>query len=87
MESFLLKQCSDCNELHNLLSSIDKKIGLLTRAKYFNKVYLTDKQVDHRALKDLIYYRRMVTQLSFDPLSYYPDYKLTDIISKVKTLL
>lgn len=87
MQSYLVKECKDCNEIKQLVSSIDKKIKELTRSLLYNKKYLIDRKIDKRQLTDLIYYRDIAENLFWDSSFYNPDFTRQQIISKIKTLI
>jgi hypothetical protein len=84
MESYILKICTDCEEIEYLMLRIDAKISKLVTAIYNNRVYLTDRSVNRRLLQDLLYYRDIVEHLTYNSTYFEPEFTKTQIISQVK---
>jgi len=84
--SFRIRECKSCGDIQRTIFDLDDKIAKLSTAVYNHHVYMAAKKCDTRKLKDLIYYRGILTRLAINP-DFYSKYKFADILSKVKTLI
>lgn len=84
MLSFEMRECKGCDGVGELIHLLDKRISVLTSYIYYNKVFGNSQKADDRLLKDLIYYKFIITKVAMNskllPFSY------KQIASNIKTL-
>lgn len=86
MLSFLLTNCTDCDNLEDAICSVDAALAQYGKDAWFNQTYMTDKPVQKVMVKRLIMYRDILHSLKWDQLSYCPPYSMPHIISRAKAL-
>jgi hypothetical protein len=85
MFSYQLQAPTDnCSEVCAALDLVNEKLDFLGKTLYNNTVHLSTKSLDKRKMKDLIYYKYILTHLLSNAY-YYEGISYQDIISKVKT--
>jgi hypothetical protein len=80
----LLPTADNCSEVCAALDLVNEKIDFLGKIHYNTTVHLATRTIDKRKMKDLIYYKYILTHLLSNAY-YYDGITYQDIISKVKT--
>lgn len=86
MLSFLLTNCSDCDNLEDAICSIDATLAQYGKDAWFNQTYMTDKPVPKHAVSRLIMYRDILKNLKWDQSVYCPPFSLSQITSRARNI-
>lgn len=85
MFSFLLKSCTNCNNLEDAICAIDAVLAGYGKSAWQNSAFMTSKSVSYIRIKQLVYYKEILTHLKWNQDFYCP-YRFNDIVSRVKAL-
>jgi hypothetical protein len=86
MVSFLVKNCDDCDQLQNLICSLDGVLAQYGKQGWQNFSYLTHKPVPYLKIKRVLYYREILENLRWNQC-FYENFSMVQIVSGAKTLL
>ena len=78
-----LTSCRTCEEIPNLLATINCKIGELSLNLYQNVTLMLNRPVDGCLIDDLLHYKRILTFKYCNP-DYAVDYTVMNIASKIR---
>lgn len=82
MIHFLLRQCTDCDNVDTALCSIEGALAQYGKDGWHNISYMTQKPVPNIQVKRLIYYQQILNTLKANPSSYCPPYSIGLIASR-----
>lgn len=85
MFTYLLGECKDCDKLQDALCSIDGILAKFGKNAWQNTSFLTDKPVPLKRIRQLIYYKEILTHLRWNQEFYCP-YFFPKIVSRVLSL-
>ena len=77
--------CKDCENISNIIFSIDCAIFEVSRNMYNNIAFLLGKEVDRKRLNNLLHYKRILVYKTYNP-EYVCKFSLETILSEVKKL-
>lgn len=86
MLSFLLKDCSDCDSLEDVICRVDATLAQYGKDGWHNITYMTQKSVPNIQIKRLIYYRQILETLKWSQATYCPRFSLQQIISRAQAI-
>lgn len=81
-----LTECTDCENLLDLICQIDDKLKTYTVNQYNNLTLMVCLPFNKEVIDALLHYKRIVTHKAFN-CNYACDYSVSTIISRVKILL
>ena len=85
MFSFLLKTCTDCNNLEDAICSIDAVLAQYGKNAWQNTAFMTIKSIPHVRMRQLLYYKEILDNLRWNQDFYCP-WGYPKIVSRVKAL-
>lgn len=85
MFSFLLKTCTNCNNLEDAICAIDAVLAQYGKNAWQNTAFMTIKPIPHVRMRQLLYYKELLNNLRWNQDLYCP-YDFSTIVSRVKAL-
>jgi hypothetical protein len=83
--SYSLTECPNCASVAGTMMLLNKKLSQLSDCVYNQEAYMLKCKADERLMKDLLYYKQMLSHLAYNRNFYSVNYN--QIISKIKTLI
>jgi hypothetical protein len=77
----------ECSSLKELLSSLDRKIKLSIRNKYYGEFYQVDSVFCQNKYSDMLIYRQILENLMYNPFYFCNQIDTEKITSKIKQLI
>lgn len=84
--TYRLKDNKGCATIADALCDIDARLVDYTTDLYNEKVFMAKMPINDRAIKDLLYYKHILTHLAMNP-QYFSTINYQQVVSKVKTLI
>lgn len=85
MFSFLLKTCTNCDNLEDAICAIDAVLAQYGKNAWQNTAFMTIKPLPHIKMRQLLYYKEILNHLRWNQDMYCP-YDFSTIVSRVKAL-
>lgn len=85
MFSFLLKTCTECDNLEDAICAIDAVLAQYGKNAWQNTAFMTIKPLPHTKMRQLLYYKEVLNNLRWNQDMYCP-YDFPTIVSRVKAI-
>lgn len=85
MFSFLLKACTDCDNLEDAICAIDGVLAQYGKNAWQNTAFMTIKPIPRMRMRQLLYYREILNHLRWNQDFYCP-WGIDKVVSRVKAL-